>query len=498
MPTIQFQIERIAEPGLPPKPLDPPAIFLTPREAADRATLLNNTAKAQTPLVSVRYKVSKFTPTPADHATPTTPDWHARELNRFETGHYKPCPPVPSALPDRHPEHFIHVSNKNPSRLAYTPTAQHGIEDRTIAISPGTYLERYYSSTFTPSQILSWVSQFDDGYQLNFATTADEIEQVYRNGPSSCMSHDPSAYFTPFHPVRVYGLPPSEVQLAYITGPNDPSTPIARCLVWPSQLKYSRRYSDTSGVTERLTAKLQKLGYSPDEDGLSGAKIAAVKHPSRPYFILPYIDWNGYVTEVHNQPYLLIGSHPTRGTLHLAQNTNGLSGGSDDDDYDYEDENNSWTCDHCGDRHQEDDQSYAVDGDSWCPSCFENYAHSCDCGAASSSSDFLTTTVTGDHLCEHCRDSYYTYCESCEEWVHDRTLVGNYADTGDKICSDCVAKMGLINDPENSGTWIEPPNDDDQIPLPLPLPEGVTAMSMSTMLDEIEAGHDPLLAHAAE
>ena len=217
-----------------------------------------------------------------------------------------------------HKLHFVHKSTKNPDLLAYTPDNNKGMRDIQVMIKPGKYLQRYFSEILTEKEILFYSEWQATGtrkssYQsceVKFAATAEEIEFVYLNGPSSCMSCPIKDFGTdyrlPAHPTTVYAA--GDLQIAYMEFPENHSKSgriCARALVWPDKKVYSRVYPTTNmyvrdGFTsedesiaarQAFTLKLRALGY--EEGSLQGAKLLKIKIRSDKY-LMPYLDKEYY------------------------------------------------------------------------------------------------------------------------------------------------------------------------------------------------------------
>jgi hypothetical protein len=275
-------------------------------------------------------------------------DWREREQARFDNGTYKPVPWVdadwyqPFAK-----EHFCHMSMDELGKVAFTENEKKGEADRQTRIGPGRYLTRFFKDVLDASEIerlACEVSILADACGLKITQDADEIEEVYTNGPRSCMSGDADDYSGPCHPARVYGGP--DLGVAY-TGAKEKAS--GRCIVWPEKKLYSTIYGDTV----RMRRLLKDAGY--EECGLDGARIRRITAGYGGTFVLPYIDDCNYVDD--DGTYLILG----RGSIGC-RNTNGLS-----DDL--------AVCAHCGERYDSEDEGGYIEerDESWCGSCYDHH-----------------------------------------------------------------------------------------------------------------------------
>jgi hypothetical protein len=127
------------------------------------------------------------------------------------------------------------------------------------------------------------------------------------------------------------------------------------------------------------------------------------------------------------------------------------------------------TCHECGEEIDIDsDSTHSYNGYHYCESCFyEEYSYCTDCGEVVRNEDVINydynrycedcaerlgisrcyhceeydreLTVVGEEgVCDYCIDRYYTYCDECEEYVHDNDTCTVYIDGDSKtICHDC-------------------------------------------------------------
>lgn len=272
--------------------------------------------------------------------------WRIREQARLLTGYYTPVPW--SHVLEPIDGHFVHMSLENPMLVAYTRNDSKGEQDLQTPMKPGRYLAQFYPS-LAPHTVRDLQSGILRDAELKFAVTADEIEDIYVRGPSSCMSHEASFFDGPCHPVRVYG--DSDIQLAYVTGSHD--RPTARSLVWPATKSHSRIYGDECLLTHLLEA----AGY--ERHSLKGARIRRIpgEEDNESNFVLPYLD-DARSFDIIDEQWLRIGGD-LDGT-----STNGLA---------YSKEEPS--CAFCEEYVRE---TYPVGGEMWCDNCRDNDAFCSD------------------------------------------------------------------------------------------------------------------------
>ncbi len=299
-------------------------LFEDPKEAGAYANQMTITS-------GIRHVVK---PVKTPDEAPVDDSWQKREKARFASGEYLPLRPMLKALVDaKYPLHFAHVSKKDASAIAFTPDANFGIADRQRRRSIRGYLEDYFPNE-DHAALIDEHEEFFLTIDLKFATTADEIADVYMiydsdiEGVScSCMRHgydseDPfdseDLFDTPVHPTAPYASP--DLAIAYVA--NDEGYTTARALVWPEKKLYTRTY----GAASRLLAALKRKGYRPSAGYYShyactssgntelltfeGARLTAIRirgkdnqfESGHKAFIMPYLDEMGYVEVDPNDP----------------------------------------------------------------------------------------------------------------------------------------------------------------------------------------------------
>lgn len=321
-------------------------------------------------------------------------DWQTREKLRFADGTYAPTPwhdePWYQA---RHEEHFCHVSTEQPGKIAFTENAAKGQVDRQLVMSPGRYLNRYFSKHLDNNAVEGWCARLSVLLQecaLKITQDADEIEDVYVGGPGSCMSHHASDFESYCHPVRAYAGP--DTALAYIGSRKDAT---ARSVVWPGRKIYTKIYGDVS----RLRLLLEDAGYRGGS--LDGARIRRIRDGEG--FVIPYLDTGGDLAD--DGQYLVVG----QGGI-SSDSTDGLA-------------HSTWCCPRCDNYSSPYDRVNFAGGDSeeWCSSCFDGHAIYCDHNRCYYSDDESFVVVHSDRgtntvLEDSAEDHGAVYLEDRNEW----------------------------------------------------------------------------------
>lgn len=224
-------------------------------------------------------------------------DWKEREKLKFTNGEYKQIPWIQDGRIIPIENHFPHISTKDGTLIAYTENEKKGILDRQTPIKPGRYLRMFYPN-LSENKIRDLANEIGDR-ELRFAKTKDEIINVYKNGPSSCMSHQDDKYQSCIHPVAAYG--DSDIQVAYIKSGD---RIVARSLVWPEKKAYLRPYGDSI----RIERELKALGYKR-RPTLAGAKLSAIFDEHKGKVVGPYIDGSKHIRFKNNELFICLSNH---------------------------------------------------------------------------------------------------------------------------------------------------------------------------------------------
>jgi hypothetical protein len=346
--------------------------------------------------------------------------WKARELGRFLDGTYKGLPwdfePWSAVLMGL--DHYAHVALDDPSKIAYTPNSEFGQADRQQRRRPGRYLE-----LIGCPDVQLWAARYaaaNEKLEVKFAETADEIERVYLNGPSSCMSHNASDYESNCHPVRAYAA--GDLSVAYLENPDNPGRITARAVCWREKKIYNRIYGDEG----RLSLLLQAMGFecvfnsfgdATGKDGASfaGARLLKLEHDDT--YVMPYLDGLNCVDD--NGEFFIIKKFGE----YVATETCGIL------------ESSRRRCDSCGER-IDDEHTYTINDSSWCENCYSENTWSCDHCEERFETDDNSILFEDNWWCTHCADRHLARCNDCEEYFRAGDL-RRTEDTDTDVCLNC-------------------------------------------------------------
>src|SRR5208283_5092633 len=352
-----------------------------------------------------------------------------------------------AAIDAGHGNHFVHLSAKQPGRLAYTQSPEKGMADIQSIMSLDAYLAKYL-----PDLDSGTIMEIREDFarltapeaQFKLATTPKDIEQVYTNFAenceqvsSSCMRYQRRSFGAslPVHPVQVYGA--GDLAIAYLTNSEGETT--HRALCWPDRKVYSRMYGDDSSLHDALKAagyvKCRHY-YARDGHGsLEGARLLVIRNDNDS-IVAPYIDGALGMNLTCNKAKLSLSYD------YACNNTDGLAC----DEEEEEEREPEYTCEHCGDEVSEDDTfliyTSRLGAESWCEHCRESYSFYCEGYERDYSSRVVDSVeVEGLGTCsEYYADNHCEQCEHSERWH--------------RVDDDALAEV-VINDEGETEKWDE-------------------------------------------
>lgn len=245
------------------------------------------------------------------------------------------------------------LAEKDPTLVSYYASVADGQRDKRTTGKLGRYLTRFFDWKFSGPEIATIVNLHIAEHTppvLKFATTADDIQRVYENGPSSCMAYRVDNFSSHVHPVRVYAGPDTAV--AYLETLDGRIT--ARSVVIPRDKHYTRCYGNEDVLEQMLHAE----GYTCKDDGLHGYRVTAIREGNQ--LVMPYLDYCGRFDYDEGDDYVYI----TNSGSYKARETSGYSG-----DYYYDDRP---ACDCCEDRTNEEEIATTHEGHNVCGYCWRN------------------------------------------------------------------------------------------------------------------------------
>lgn len=327
--------------------------------------------------------------------------WRAREDRRFSARQYAPCPWADQHWSGTLEDHYAHISTERSGMIAYTPDEQYGHEDRQLRSKAGTYLKKFVPD-LDDNTIRDYVNRVKIliGTEIKIATAADEIIDVYRFGPSSCMDHR-SFPERSGHPCAAYG--DSDLAVAYLGSIGDEDQHVsARAVIDPKRKQYVRTYGDTI-----LGLLLDREGYERVPDFADGIRLRAI--PYQHGILGPYFDSDSRSFRLSG-PYLI--KDRLRGDVSLTS----TEGWAVDPER---------RCDHCGEAYEDSDSPY-------CPDCEEQRA----CCAVCDETIWLDENPSyyegightcGSSECER----FLIRCEAddCENWQFTKRILRAHPNT---------------------------------------------------------------------
>lgn len=343
--------------------------------------------------------------------------WIEREAARLGNGFHEALPWRFQSFWDYDAEsmRFAHVAKKDPIKIAFTESPEKGMRDIQTVLTPGRYLERFYSDRLSSEEIRDLARSYAtrlDTPEFCVARLSSEIVSIYRNGPNSCMSLSLDSYQSDVHPVSVYGYddesdgPDSALVLAYL---RIDQRITARALISERDKTHMRLYGDT----ELLRKSLNAAGYHSANP--FGYTVKAIEYSGS--YVMPYIDageTSGYGAadvKMRSGRFVICESGD-----HTAGETCGLLS-------EPEPEPEGEYCEYY--EETRDEESYTVivsdDGDmqSWCETACDNYATRLN--GRYYSDEIVRSDGHGNSFI--IGDDNYSYCDRTDEfWPSDEMV----------------------------------------------------------------------------
>lgn len=395
--------------------------------------------------------------------------WREREVERQKTRKM----PVWSNEPfwrdhaERHADHFVHLSEQEPPLLAYTVDESKGVRDIQTRIKAGRYLAKYFAYILTAKQIGYFAAWQANGTkprgeagnaEVQFASTAEDIVDVYTRGPRSCM--DGENFAKENSPVRVYAA--GDLAIAYLESEPPPNRPahnvIARCLVWPEKKIMGRVYPtpgawQVDGYNDHdshmaahhaLESKLKEQGFSSTYEGtasFSGARLLKKRRDGK--YVMPYLDQD-YLVDDDGGHFIMREEYEG---AYTCQETSGCLGNEKEETYDY-------SCDRCEEGNNDGTSTvtvrhgngYGRRTEEWCEHCVDCGTFTCEGYDRLYSDDMASVEVNGSAYSEAYVEENFYLSDYSNDWFDpgtDEQIKMNDGDTWaesefDKYGFECV------------------------------------------------------------
>jgi len=271
----------------------------------------------------------------------------------------------------------------------------------------------------------------------------------------SCMARAARSYTGTLnlHPAEAYATDQDGLAIAYTTDPNDSQRVTARAVLWPREKTFIRVYGLTDQYRIALTEMLREREYGRTTS-FAGAPLNRIPAETEcdataedGTFLMPYLD--GEDKSVDDYPtkrrFFICdcgdyAADETSGTIEVGRGSR-------------------CQCENCGYR-VDDENTYVVDEfHTWCESCYENEAFTCQYSGdvCSNSSGDPTTVWRRSRRSMHngigspwrtweetwsgsAAQSYAFHCENTDQW---------YAD------SDYTVMEVIVNTRAGTQTWCQ-------------------------------------------
>lgn len=246
--------------------------------------------------------------------------WAEREARRIRYQIYEVTDTLASHLCFKRV--FAHISLEDRTMVAFTPDKASGEADRQLKMSPGRFFSRMLpiaSDNYIQKLVSEHLAEVSN--EVEFLEGKD-LTEVYVSGVASaaCMSKTPENWkLGGHHPTEAYWTP--EIKMAVVRNMNGEVT--ERCIVYnasETDKRWIRCYPDNG----KLQKRLEKQGYV--RGTLVGAKLNTIR-VDEDYYVVPYLDGNGYRGDQDTASLALIDNQLTvvgRATINALQGNRGI------------------------------------------------------------------------------------------------------------------------------------------------------------------------------
>ena len=109
-----------------------------------------------------------------------------------------------------------YISEKDPTRLAYTRSSEHGAQNRQTVVKIGSYLNRVFKDTLPDHEVETIVRKFlqRDEVEFKLMPAGEIVITMMETSAQSCMTKENNRWGAERHPYRVYENPSHGWQLA--------------------------------------------------------------------------------------------------------------------------------------------------------------------------------------------------------------------------------------------------------------------------------------------
>jgi hypothetical protein len=302
-------------------------------------------------------------------------DWCYREMGR-----YPAHPAVLAALKHARPHNWQqlllewpHQSLSDASRVAYTRDERAGETDKQTLTSIGKYLRRHWPDTDTMPDhtIRDLVARYGTNVEYKIVRTMAEMIHHLHQGPGSCMvwsregarcsdgqvRHPYQAYDPKFGWAMAVGILNGETLSRALIIDKPDSKYFVRTYLKPA----GDGYSQVDGGMENW---LTEQGFEKQYSWRDGERLAY--YPTSDHFLAPYLDGSdkrAALSDVGNDTAVLVIDSDGD---YVLNHTDGTP--------EYEDDEDTFSCEQCGDRTDNDDGYWVnrQEDEQICQSCLDN------------------------------------------------------------------------------------------------------------------------------
>lgn len=211
---------------------------------------------------------------------------------------------VPSIEPMKY--HFLRHATKEemPAGVAYIASEEDGAHFRWTVTRFGRYLAEFYNKHLDANRIRDMATQFEAVHSpadFNIATSAEEMEWVFRNANFGCASQ-PHWPKDKTHPALIYNSP--DIGVAFLKRKDNSLS--ARCIVVPERKVFTGGYGDSVRLTQALIAAgftQSKSNFHNPADDMLGLRVRKIPDGKGGY-VGAHMDYMPYVKDYNDEYFI--------------------------------------------------------------------------------------------------------------------------------------------------------------------------------------------------
>ena len=332
---------------------------------------------------------------------------------------------------------YICKTEGDEQKIGYTQTLQKGRSELATKIKIGKFIQKFFPNLEPPIKERIQIAhnaihknKLIDNFGI--AKTAQEILEVYENGPSSCMAQKGNERWERWgdweaYPVEVYAA--GDIGVAFLKK-SDKSGYSQRTLINLNERTYSKVYGSGNLITI-----LKSKGYEHNSQALEDCKIQKIEHNDG-QFIMPYIDGGLHACTSEKMDHFILKSEYSN-FYDFCKKADSVKGLLSNGDYE-----NCYNCEdsiHIGDVFMANVSEFC-----YCEDCFHEIFAFCDhCNELDYGDNFVFCEFNDSYICNSCSErNYFTDAYNNQIYPNGESIEVYYGDHWEEVSQETWDNTG--------------------------------------------------------